>query len=182
MDALYVNYLHAKKIPSQFGLKRFYLQTKLPPSNKTRTVWYTVTLMSSIKATSTTSTCFGPQDLLFFSISMYTPRDFWMESFVMKLTKFVVSASRFARSLSIVDFLIIDLLIWRAWSVGGGNTVVKTKCTITGKDIIFWTKIIQFTWDGQPFRHSLSSCAKNFILRNKLIHQTDLQGFRGTVQ
>ncbi len=127
MDTLYVNYLHAKKIPSQFGLNCFYLQTKLPPSNKTRTVWYTVTLMSSIKATSTTSTCFGPQDLLFFSISMYTPRDFWMESFVMKLTKFVVSASRFARSLSIVDFLIIDLLIWRAWSVGGGKYCRKNK-------------------------------------------------------
>ncbi len=34
MDKLYVNCLHAKKIPSHFGFKRFYLQTKLPSSNK----------------------------------------------------------------------------------------------------------------------------------------------------
>jgi len=64
-----------------------------------------------IKTMSTTGTCSGHQDLFLFSISMYIPRDFWMESLVMKLTKFVVSASLFPSSLSKVGFLIIDLLI-----------------------------------------------------------------------
>lgn len=54
--------------------------------------------------------------------------------------------------------------------------------TIPGRNIVFCSKLLLFTWDGQPFSHGYSSCAENFIFRNKLIHQTDLQGFRSIVQ
>lgn len=56
------------------------------------------------------------QPFLFFSISRYTRRDFWMESLVMKLTKFWMSDSLLDSSLSTVGFLIMDLDKCLAWS------------------------------------------------------------------
>lgn len=45
------------------------------------------------------------------------PSDFWMESLLMKLTKFWMSASLLDINLSMVGFLIMVLLICLAWSV-----------------------------------------------------------------
>lgn len=53
----------------------------------------------------------------FFSISRYMPSDFWMEPLVMKLTKFWMSDSLLDINLSMVCFLIIDLVSCLAWSV-----------------------------------------------------------------
>lgn len=60
-----------------------------------------------------------PLHLLFFflSIARYMPRDFWMESLVMKLTKFWMSDSLLDSNLAMVCFLIMDLVSCLAWSV-----------------------------------------------------------------
>ncbi|MEQ2185192.1 Deoxyribonuclease-1, partial [Goodea atripinnis] len=61
---------------------------------------------------------FPVEAFLCFSISIYMRSDFWMDSLVMKLTKFWMSASLLVLSLSIVGFLIMDLVICLACSAG----------------------------------------------------------------
>lgn len=80
-----------------------------------------------------------PQAFLFFSISRYMPRDFWMDSLVMKLTKCWMSASLPASSRSMVGFLIMDLEICLAWSEGGANPVSSSHTQ--KKDIVVAIKL-----------------------------------------
>lgn len=53
----------------------------------------------------------------FLSIARYMPSDFWMESLVIKLTKVWMSDSLLDINLSMVCFLIMDLVSCLAWSV-----------------------------------------------------------------
>lgn len=136
----------------------------------------------------------------FFSISRYMPSDFWMESLVMKLTKFWMSDSLLDINLSMVCFLIMDLVSCLAWSVikEWGQCFVlgffKWKSTEKSINIIeFYQKItillhsqqwlqssegvvctVQHTWNSQPLGHRLCGCGDDLVFWNQLVHQSNL--------
>lgn len=134
--------------------------------------------------------------LLFLSIAMYMPSDFWMESLVMKLTKFWMSGSLLDINLSMVGFLIMDLVICLAWSVQWAKNYVKdlescyTKSQTTASEYcqnkLNFTKFaqrlqsphvlstMQHTWNSQPLGHRLCGCSDDLVFRYQLVHQSNV--------
>lgn len=139
----------------------------------------------------------SPLHLLFFflSIARYTPSDFWMESLVMKETKFWMSDSLLDINLSMVCFLIMDLVNCLAWSaikeLGQGGVCFlwisqKSQSTLSVLSKItfpcIWTMIqtiwrwytVKHTWNGQPFGHRLCGCGDDLVFGDQLVHQSNL--------
>lgn len=75
-----------------------------------------------------------------------------------------MSASLFARSLSIVGFLIMDLLIWRAWSTDEKQTHVASFCHVKGVSL---SQNFEIRWFGLPGMANHLVMASVAVLRTR---------------